>query len=84
MLVSSSPAGSTRTSRELAVMLVVAMAAGLATKAGLQLLSATSFALNAALIVLPFVAGYLGWKRRLSGPAIAVTAAIVDPPASQG
>ena len=81
VLVSSSPAGSTRTSRELAVMLVVAMAAGLATKAGLQLLSATSFALNAALIVLPFVAGYLGWKRRLSGPAIAVTAAIFVVPA---
>ncbi|WP_341729475.1 permease prefix domain 1-containing protein [Brooklawnia sp.] len=76
VLVSPEPAGPRRASRELAVMLGLAVAAGLTIKAGLLALSDLAFVMNAALLILPFVAGYLGWKRRLRLPTAAVIAGI--------
>ncbi|MGV8850771.1 MAG: permease prefix domain 1-containing protein [Propionibacteriaceae bacterium] len=52
--------------RELAVVLGIAVAAGLAVKAGASWIPGdTGFVRNAALLVLPFVAGYFAWRRRV-------------------
>jgi hypothetical protein len=55
--------------RELAVVLGFALATGIAVKVGL-LLAGEGFALlrNLGLLVFPFLAAYLGWKRRLTVP----------------
>lgn len=53
--------------RELAVVLSLAVGAGLALKAGLTWLGGNEVLLrNAGLLVFPFMAAYFAWKRRLT------------------
>jgi hypothetical protein len=65
--------------RDLAVALALAVCAGLASKAGLALLGGLDggevLARNAVLLVIPFLAAYFVWKRRL--PVRALVALIV-------
>ena len=62
--------------RELAVVLGLAVAAGLAVKAGAAWIPGdTGFVRNAALLVLPFVAGYFAWRRRVPARVSVVLAA---------
>jgi hypothetical protein len=59
--------------RELAVVLALAVGAGIAVKAGLAWLDGGAVqARNLGLLVFPFLAGYLGWTRRLT-PSVAAT-----------
>jgi hypothetical protein len=60
--------------RELAVVLGIAVGAGAALKVGLALLGEVALVRNAALLVLPFVAAYFVWKRRLTARAVAALA----------
>ncbi len=61
--------------RELAVVLALGVAAGIAFKAGATWIhDSSAIARNAGLLVMPFLAGYLGWRRRISIP---VTAALL-------
>lgn len=76
VLVSPGPTARCRSSRELLVTLLIAVAAGICVKAGFALLDETSFIANAALLALPFAACYLGWKRQLSLPVAVAIAAI--------
>ena len=67
--------------REFAVMGALACGAAIAIKApelfGLQLDGDGEFyARNVGLLVLPFLAGYFAWKRRLSPPVLALMAAV--------
>ncbi|BDZ42129.1 hypothetical protein GCM10025865_14280 [Paraoerskovia sediminicola] len=77
VLVPDDGDSSGRTSwRELLVVLALGVGAGLAVKAGLVLLDDESlFLRNVGLLVLPFLAGYLAWKRRLTPPVLAALAA---------
>ncbi|MHA7264637.1 permease prefix domain 1-containing protein [Arthrobacter sp. TMN-37] len=53
--------------RELAIVLALAVGAGLAVKAGLAWIDDGGvLARNLGLLVLPFLAGYFAWKRRLT------------------
>lgn len=53
--------------RELAVVLALAVGAGVAVKAGLALINGSDALLrNVGLLVFPFVAVYFAWKRRFS------------------
>ncbi len=74
------PAGSdtgARTSRrELAVVLVLAVCAGVAVELARWAASDTVLARNASLLVLPFLAIYFAWKRRVD---VRVAAALVVP-----
>jgi hypothetical protein len=59
--------------RELAIVLGFALATGIAVKVGLLLAGENvALARNLGLLVFPFLAAYLGWKRRLTIP-VAVT-----------
>ncbi|BBY18769.1 permease prefix domain 1-containing protein [Mycolicibacterium litorale] len=58
--------------RELSVVLALAVAAAVAVKVGFAVLGEQDFARNAALFVLPFLTGYFAWKRRMSPRAVAV------------
>ncbi|MFI7481567.1 permease prefix domain 1-containing protein [Kocuria sp. M1R5S2] len=59
--------------RELAVVLALAVGAGLAVKAGLTWIDdGDVLARNLGLLVLPFLAGYFAWKRRLTGTVLAL------------
>ncbi|MBP2412459.1 hypothetical protein JOF48_001258 [Arthrobacter stackebrandtii] len=63
--------------RELAVVLALAVGAGVAVKVGLALIGdGEALARNVGLLTLPFLAGYFAWKRRVS---IRVVAALVIP-----
>ncbi len=63
--------------RELAVVLLFALGAGAAVKAGTTLVSdENALARNIGLFVFPFVAGYFAWKRRLTAR---VAAALIVP-----
>ncbi|MEG3615216.1 permease prefix domain 1-containing protein [Isoptericola haloaureus] len=57
--------------RELAVVVGCAVGAGLTVKAGTTFLDEAALLLNLGLLVAPFVAAYLGWKRRLAGRTVA-------------
>lgn len=58
--------------RELAVVLALALAAGLAVKAYLTWFDdGAGLARNLGLLVIPFLAVYFGWKRRLTAPVAA-------------
>jgi hypothetical protein len=61
--------------RELAVVIGLALAAGVAVKVG-SLVTDGGFGLmrNLGLLVFPFLAGYFGWKRRLTVPVVATLA----------
>ncbi|CAM2772040.1 hypothetical protein [Skermania piniformis] len=62
--------------RELWVVLGLAVGAGIAVKAGLVLTGGEAdFALNLSVLVLPFLAGYLAWKRQ-AGPRLLAAAAL--------
>lgn len=68
-------AAGTATRREVAVVLGLAVGAALAVKApallGLDLADDAAFyARNLSLFVLPFLAAYFVWKRRIGGPAV--------------
>lgn len=52
--------------RELAVVLALALGAGLAVRVGIGLLDETRALRNAAFLVAPFLAAYFIWKRKLS------------------
>ncbi|WP_159802879.1 permease prefix domain 1-containing protein [Arthrobacter zhaoguopingii] len=57
--------------RELAIVLALAVGAGLAVKAGLAWIEGGGvLARNLGLLVLPFLAGYFAWKRRLSAQVV--------------
>ena len=63
--------------RELAVVLTLAVGAGVAAKAGLAWLDdGAALARNLGLLVFPFLAAYFAWKRRLTVP---VAAALLVP-----
>lgn len=57
--------------RELAVVLALAVGAGLAVRAGLAWLDDAALARNLALLVAPFIAAYFAWKRRLTARTLA-------------
>ncbi|MFE7630854.1 permease prefix domain 1-containing protein [Kocuria sp. NPDC057446] len=58
--------------RELGVVLALAVGAGVAVKAGTAWLGDESLlARNLGLLVLPFLAGYFAWKRRLTARVLA-------------
>ena len=65
VLVGEQP-GRTRSWRELAVVLGLAGAAGVAVKVATTLLDEEAVALNAGLLVLPFLTAYLAWKRQVT------------------
>jgi hypothetical protein len=53
--------------RELGVVLALAIGAGIAVKAGIELIDdETAIMRNVGLLVLPFLAGYFAWKRKLT------------------
>lgn len=60
-----------RPRRELWVVLALAVGAAVAVKAGRAAMGEADFARNAGLFVLPFLAGYFAWKRRMSVPGAA-------------
>lgn len=71
VLVPGAPDGAARSWRELAVVLALAVGAGTAVKTGITLLDdELVVARNVGLLVLPFLAGYFAWKRRLTGRAV--------------
>ncbi|MBG6217464.1 hypothetical protein IWX75_001919 [Arthrobacter sp. CAN_A6] len=58
--------------RELALVLVLAVGAGIAVKAGLSWLDdGAALGRNLGLFVFPFLAAYFGWKRRLTVHVVA-------------
>ncbi|WP_448062738.1 permease prefix domain 1-containing protein [Cellulomonas hominis] len=59
-------------SRELVVVLALAVSAGLAVRAGLAWLDDAALARNVGLLVAPFVAAYFAWKRRLTARTVGV------------
>ncbi|WP_418276706.1 permease prefix domain 1-containing protein [Isoptericola jiangsuensis] len=65
----------TRT-RELGVVLALAVGAGTAVKIAAETLADVTFVANVAFLVLPFLLGYLVWKRR-PAPGVVVTLAAV-------
>ena len=61
-------------SHELMVVLALAVGAGLAVRAGLTWLDDAALVRNLALLVVPFVAAYFAWKRRLRIQMVAALA----------
>jgi hypothetical protein len=71
-------AGETRGSwRDIATMLAFAVAAAVSVRVGIALLGDDRLGVNAALLVLPFLAAYVAWKRRLATSAIVVLATVL-------
>ena len=70
-LVPASQGSGATGSRELVVVLALAVGAGLAVRAGLAWLDDAAFARNLGLLVVPFVAAYFAWKRRLRPRTVA-------------
>jgi len=67
VLVREDPQDGSRSWRELAVVLALAVGAGVAVKIVLGLVDDDQAVLrNLALVVFPFLAGYFAWKRRLT------------------
>jgi hypothetical protein len=58
--------------RELAIVLALAVGAGIAVKAGLSWLGEGVAERNLGLLAFPFLAGYFAWKRRLTAPLVLV------------
>jgi hypothetical protein len=59
---------------ELAVVVGLGVAAGISVKLGSTFLEPERLGLNMGLLVLPYLAGYFAWKRRVSLSTIAVAA----------
>lgn len=71
----AAPAGATRW-RELAVVLLLALGAGLALKVGIATIADEwTLTRDAGLLVVPFVAAYFAWKRRVPARVLAVAGA---------
>ncbi|MEU4365374.1 permease prefix domain 1-containing protein [Promicromonospora sp. NPDC023987] len=67
VLVPDEPDAGTKPWRELGVVLALALGAGTAVKAGTELFDDEMVVLrNIGLLVLPFLAGYFAWKRKLT------------------
>jgi hypothetical protein len=67
VLVPEAPHGGDRSWRELGVVLALAVGAGIAVKTGIALFDdETAVMRNIGLLVLPFLAGYFAWKRKLT------------------
>ena len=75
VLTSANGSHSPGIGRNLLVALGFAIAAAAALKSAVTWLEGEDFGRNLALIVLPFVTGYLAWTRRLGARAIAAAAA---------
>ena len=71
VLVPQDPDSATPPWRELAVVLGLAVGAGVAVKAGTLWLDGAVLARNLGLLVFPFLAAYFAWKRRLTVPMAA-------------
>ncbi|MGO3301404.1 permease prefix domain 1-containing protein, partial [Cellulosimicrobium funkei] len=69
-------AGRTRSWRELAVVLGLAVAVGVTVKVATVLLPWETVGLNVGLLVLPFLTAYLAWKRQVT---LRVVGALVVP-----
>ncbi|MBC2638158.1 MULTISPECIES: permease prefix domain 1-containing protein [unclassified Rhodococcus (in: high G+C Gram-positive bacteria)] len=72
VLMPTVPEGGARPTRELFVVLTLAVGAALAFKAGLSVLGERTFARNVSLFVLPFLAGYFAWKRQMTARIAAI------------
>ncbi|YCQ00146.1 permease prefix domain 1-containing protein [Arthrobacter sp. R4-81] len=73
VLVPEGSDGGTPPWRELAIVLVLAVGAGIAVKAGIGLIGdGTALTRNLGLLVFPFLAGYFAWKRRLTSKVAAI------------
>jgi hypothetical protein len=68
------PSFDNRSRLELAVAIGLGVAAGVAVKIGATVLEPERLGLNMGLLVLPFLAGYFAWKRRVSVPTVAAVA----------
>lgn len=60
--------------RELAVVLALAVGAGIAVKLGIVWMDDEVFARNVGLLVAPFLIAYLGWKRQVGARTVAAIA----------
>lgn len=60
--------------RELAVVLALAVGAGIAVKLGIVWMDDEVFARNVGLLVAPFLIAYLGWKRQVGTRTVAAIA----------
>ncbi|MDT0327372.1 permease prefix domain 1-containing protein [Nocardiopsis lambiniae] len=81
VLVPEADAGGAGRWRELGVMIGFALAAGVAVKLLFSLVDdETALIRNLAFVVLPFLAGWFAWKRRVSWRVCAVTAAVAAVP----
>ncbi|MGN6220704.1 MAG: permease prefix domain 1-containing protein, partial [Microbacterium sp.] len=67
VLVPEAPAEADRRWRDLGVLIGLAVGAGIAVKSLLALGDDEAFGLNVAFAVLPFLAAYFAWSRRLPG-----------------
>ncbi|ACZ30440.1 hypothetical protein Xcel_1409 [Xylanimonas cellulosilytica DSM 15894] len=80
VLVPETPSEADGRWRDLGVLIALAVGAGIVVKALLALDDDAVFGLNAAFAVLPFLAAYFAWSRRLparvSGLLVAVAAAV--------
>ncbi|MGX9899472.1 permease prefix domain 1-containing protein [Arthrobacter sp. SA17] len=73
VLVPEGSDGGTPPWRELAVVLALAVGAGVAVKTGFALMGdGTALTRNLGLLVFPFLAGYFAWKRRLASQVAAM------------
>jgi hypothetical protein len=64
------PAGEGRSRLELAIVIGLGVAAGVAVKIGDTVFGQERFGLNIGVLVLPFLAGYFVWKRRVALPTV--------------
>ncbi|HSN37877.1 MAG TPA: permease prefix domain 1-containing protein [Arthrobacter sp.] len=74
VLVPEGTDGGTPPWRELAMVLALAVGAGVAVKIGLAWMEGGALMRNLGLLVFPFLAAYFAWKRRFTG---AVSAALI-------
>lgn len=72
LMPAASDGDGTRPTRELFVVLGLAVGAALSVKAGVATLGEQDLARNLSLFVLPFLAGYFAWKRQVTPRLAAV------------
>jgi hypothetical protein len=74
VLVREEEAGRTRSWRELAVVLALAVGAGVAVKVAAETVDEETLYLNVGLLVLPFLTAYLAWKRQVTARVVGALA----------
>lgn len=74
VLVGEQPTGRTRSWRELAVVLALAVATGITVKVATAVLAPETVGLNVGLLVLPFLTAYLAWKRQVTARVVGALA----------